>query len=233
MVRRTFIALWQWLQRTEWPWLVAGFIGVACLWGFIEMLDEVREGETQQLDEWVLVSLRRADDPAVPVGPAWLRETAIDCTALGGVAVLALLVAVVAGYMLLEKYYALMWLTIVATGGGGLLNWLLKELVGRQRPSVVPHLREITTPSFPSGHAMLSAVVYLTLGILLTRVASDHRTKLYFLGVAALLTVLVGCSRVYLGVHYPTDVLAGWMVGITWALACWGVMQYLVSRRKV
>ena len=154
-----------------------------------------------------------------------------DRTALGGPAVLGLLVAGVVGYMWLERYYPLMVLTLVATLGGLLLNLATKGIIHRGRPAVVPHLREIATTSFPSGHAMLSAVVYLTLGMMLTRIVTDRKTKLYFLVMAGILTMLVGTSRVYLGVHYPTDVLAGWMLGIVWALVCWAAESYSFGRK--
>jgi len=100
---------------------------------------------------------------------------------------------------------------------------------------VVPHLREVSTPSFPSGHAMLSAIVYLTLGIFLMQIVRGRVTKLYCLLWALFLTFLVGISRIYLGVHYPTDVLAGWMAGLVWASICWVVAHYLrhrVARQK-
>jgi undecaprenyl-diphosphatase len=86
--------------------------------------------------------------------------------------------------------------------------------------------------SFPSGHAMTSAAVYLTLGALLMRVSSRRVTRWYCMGVAAMATILVGLSRVYLGVHYPTDVLAGWMIGLSWALLCW-IVERLLERRAV
>src|SRR5205085_9940078 len=103
----------------------------------------------------------------------------------------------------------------------------------RPRPSVVPHLSHVMTSSFPSGHSLLSAVVYLTLGSLLARLVGPPRLKLYFLGVAVLLSFLVGLSRVYLGVHYPTDVLAGWAAGLTWAVLCWLLARYLQHRGAV
>ena len=213
--------------------LVAVLLIVGGTWGFIELADEVREGDTQRFDDWAVRAMRRADDPSRPIGPHWLPEVGRDLTALGGVAVLSLTTAFVAGYLLIVRKYHAMWLVLAATLGGLLISTLLKHLIDRARPDLVPHLSHVYTSSFPSGHSMLSAVVYLTLGALLTRLASERRVKLYFLAAALLLTFLVGVSRVYMGVHYPTDVLAGWTAGLVWALLCWLVARHLQRRGAV
>lgn len=209
--------------------LVAALIVLACLYGVIELADEVKEGATRGVDEWILLSLRRADDRAVPIGPAWLREAGLDLTALGSPVVLILTVNAVIGLMWLQRQYGLALFTLLTTISGSAIAALLKYLIARDRPAIVPHLREVTTPSFPSGHAMVSAIVFLTLGTLLMQVVAGRTAKLYCLMGAMLLTFLVGISRIYLGVHYPTDVLAGWMAGLAWALGCWATFQY--SRR--
>jgi undecaprenyl-diphosphatase len=110
---------------------------------------------------------------------------------------------------------------------------VLKEFFERPRPDLVPHGAEVFTASFPSGHAMMSAVVYLTLGALLARVETGLRVKAFVLSVSVLLTVLVGISRVYLGVHWPTDVLAGWTVGAAWAVMCWLIARVLQRKGRV
>lgn len=206
--------------------LLAAFFVLLCGYCFIELADEVKEGETQSFDEWVLRSLRRPDDPAVPIGPIWLREASLDATALGSPIVLLLMLIAVVGFMWLQRQFRMMLLTVAAASTGSLVTLFLKHFIERGRPTVVPHLREVTSPSFPSGHAMLSAIVYLTLGILLMQVVERRTAKLYCLLWAMLLTFLVGISRIYLGVHYPTDVLAGWMAGMAWALACWVAVQF-------
>jgi len=115
---------------------------------------------------------------------------------------------------------------VLATAASGeVANYAMKNLFLRPRPDIVPHLRDVTTTSFPSGHAMESAIIYLTLGAMLMRLAERRVTKMYCIGIAVLLTLLVGISRVYLGVHYPTDVIAGWMFGFFWASLCWLVAQ--------
>ena len=138
--------------------------------------------------------------------------------------------ASVAGFLWLRRMFGAMWLIVVATLGGLVVSTLLKSAFARPRPSVVPHLSMVYTSSFPSGHSMLSATVFLTLGALLGRFVKPFRLKAYFLIIALVLTLLVGVSRVYMGVHYPTDVLAGWAAGLAWALICWLVARHLQKR---
>lgn len=211
--------------------LLGGMVALmAVLLVIINLAGEVLEGDTQHFDERLLAGLRKADDPASPVGPPWLEQVAFDLTALGGPTVLGLTVAAVVGFLLLHRAVRNAVFVLVACGGGWLLNNVLKELFGRERPDVVPHLREVMTLSFPSGHALTSAVVFLTLGALLMRVVQTRLAKFYLMAIAVLTTFLVGLTRVYLGVHYPTDVLAGWLIGMSWALACWLAARVLDRR---
>lgn len=191
---------------------------VGCGLGFVALADEIRENETQDFDEAVVRALRRADDPSVPIGPPWLRLSALDVTALGGGTVLTLITLAVCGFLALVRRFRSLLLVLGSTVSGALLNSFLKHFFARPRPSVVPHLAEVGAPSFPSGHAMLSAIVYLTLGALLAQLTERRWLKAYVLGVAVLLTFLVGLTRVFLGVHYLTDVLGGWMAGLAWAV---------------
>ncbi|WP_375756119.1 phosphatase PAP2 family protein [Corallococcus exercitus] len=212
---------WRWLSG--WDVMVTRPLGllllvVACVLGFVVLSDEVHEGDTQDIDERIVRSLRREEDPALPRGPWWLAETARDVTSLGGFPVLSLLTAAVCGFLGVARRYRTSLFVLGAIVGGWILNALLKNLFHRPRPSVVPHLTETMSTSFPSGHAMLSAITYLTLGALLAQFAEHRRVKVYLLSVALVLSVLVGCTRVYLGVHYPSDVLGGWVAGLAWAL---------------
>jgi undecaprenyl-diphosphatase len=213
--------------------LLAVLLAVGGVWGFVEIADEVVEGETRTFDEWALRALRQPDDPATPLGPRWLHEVGRDVTGLGGVAVLVMITLAVLGFLWMQKKYHAMWLVIAATAGGQIISTLLKNAFARPRPRLVEHLSHVYTHSFPSGHSMLSAVVYLTLGALLSRFIEGRWSKFYFLGIAMLLTFLVGVSRVYMGVHYPTDVLAGWTAGLVWAVLCWLVARYLQRRGAV
>ncbi len=196
----------------------------------MQLADLVLEGETQHFDERAIMALRRADDPSTPIGPAWLLSAALDITSLGGAPVLGLVVLAVVGFLMLQGMRRTAVFVFVASFGGSFLNHTLKLFFQRARPDVVPHLREVMSLSFPSGHAMTSAAVYLTLGALLMRIAERRVTKIYCMAIAMFVTLIVGMSRVYLGVHYPTDVLAGWLVGLSWAVLCW-LVERLIERR--
>jgi undecaprenyl-diphosphatase len=217
-------------DRGELALLIGALITIVLAIGFIALAGNVLEGDTQHFDERLLAAFRNPDNPERPIGPRWLPGTAMDITALGSAAVLGLAVAAVAGFLLLQGSWRSALFVVIASSGGWLLNSVLKEVFGRARPEVVPHLREVMTLSFPSGHAMTSAAVYLTLGALLMRIAKRPLTKFYCMSAAMLVTALVGASRVYLGVHYPTDVLAGWLLGLSWALLCWLAERALERR---
>jgi undecaprenyl-diphosphatase len=210
-----------WLGRADLVVLLAALAVATSVWAFLAIADRATDGPPGHLDERLLRELRRADNPAEPVGPGWLQEAARDITALGGYTVLTLVVGAVLGFLVIGRHFPAAILVAVATTGGWLLSVLLKDLYDRPRPDLVPHLTRVASSSFPSGHAMLSAVVYLTLGALLARLVPRWRAKLYFVAVAVMLALLVGSSRVYLGVHYPTDVAAGWAAGVAWATLCW------------
>jgi len=198
--------------------------------GFIAVAIWVSSGVTQNIDETLLRMPRDPADPARTLGPPWLEEVARDLTAVGGIAALCLVTVAVSGYLVICRKYHALALLLAATLGGLLLCTLLKERFDRPRPVVVPHKSLVMTSSFPSGHSLNSAVVYLTLGSMLAGLSRQRRLKLYFFGVALLLTFLVGVSRVYMGVHYPTDVLAGWFAGLAWAILCSVVAQWMRRR---
>jgi undecaprenyl-diphosphatase len=201
--------------------------------GFLTLASEVLEGETNAFDRAIVLALRTPSNLADPIGPPWFEEVMRDATALGSNFVLSFITLAVVGLLLLTRKRGAAVLVLVSVIGGALLGDLLKVLFERPRPDLVPHGVRVYTASFPSNHAMGAAVVYLTLGALLARLEVRRHVKVYFLAVAVILTVLVGLSRIYLGVHWPTDVLAGWCVGAAWAMAVWLVALYLQRRGKV
>lgn len=229
----SFRAAWRWLTHHDLIVLLAVLVVVAATLGFLKLADAVRGGATQSFDESILLSLRNPDDLSRPVGPWWTVNVGRDITALGGATDLTVLTVVTVGFLFMARKRSAAVFLLAAVCGGLVLSMLLKDVFERPRPGVVPHLMEEHSSSFPSGHSMMSAVVYLTLGALLDRFVEGRHLKLYCLAVAMLLTMLVGCSRVFLGVHYPTDVLGGWTAGLTWAVLCWLVARYLQKRGAV
>jgi len=226
-------SLWQRIRRTELTILIAVMLVVGGSWLFVELADEVVEGSTHIIDERLLLALRNPADLADPLGPPWVEETMRDFTALGGGAILSLLTASLVGYLVIQRKYRAALLLALAVIGGMLLSQFLKSSFGRPRPDLVPHGSYVYFTSFPSGHSMMSAATYLTLGALLARLQERRQLKIYVLLLAVVITVLVGISRIYLGVHWPTDVLAGWTAGTVWAVLCWLVMWWLQHRGEV
>ena len=213
--------------------LVSLLIGAALATGFINLADEMVEGETQAFDVAFLKSLRVAGDLDTPIGPHWMLSTMRDLTALGGVTVLTLVAALAVVFLITRGRFQQAFYTALATGGGAIFGTVLKSLFARARPEVVPHLVEVNSLSFPSGHSMNSAIIYLTLAVMISRSFEEHKTRIFIIGVAALLVLTIGFTRLYLGVHYPTDVLGGWTVGATWALAMGLIATRLQASRKM
>ena len=199
-------------------------------WGFVELAELVHRGATQAFDEQIVSAWRNPDNPRLPLGPRWLVEAGRDVSALGGVTVLTLMTIAATGYLALLGRRGALALMLLAVVSGSLVSTGLKWCFERPRPAVGSDLAEVFTSSFPSGHSLLSAVVYLVLGTMLARTERRRAIKIYFITVAVLLTTLVGLSRVYLGVHYPSDVLAGWTAGLAWALVWWFVARWCERR---
>jgi undecaprenyl-diphosphatase len=208
-------------------------LGGAGVMAFLALADAVADGGARRFDEWLLVALRSPGDLSDPIGPKWFEEMMRDITALGGTAVLTLGVLAVTGFLALMRKTHAAVTVLVSVVSGMVLSQAIKWAYARPRPELVPHGMETYSASFPSGHSMMAAVVYLTLGALLARHQAQPRMRVYVLLVAVLLTVLVGISRVYLGVHWPTDVLAGWCLGAAWAILCWFAMLWLQRRGTV
>lgn len=208
-------------------------LSAAAFLAFVQLAEEMHERDTRALDMRLLMAFRNPADLSDPVGPPWFEEMMRDFTALGSFAVLLTVTLATFGFLILTQKRHAAWMVLGSVASGMLVSNLLKWGFARPRPDLVPHATAVYTQSFPSGHAMLSAVAYLTLGALLARTQAKKRVKVYLLAIALTLTIVVGVSRVYLGVHWPTDILAGWAGGAGWALLCWAAMLWLQARGKV
>lgn len=209
------------------PRILAGLgvlAGLLLLFG--KIIEDVVNQESGAFDKAVLFALRDPADMAHPVGPAWLEGVVRDITALGGPTVITLITVISVIYLVLDGKRRTALLIAASIGGGAMVEKLLKFGFDRARPDIVPHLVTVHSLSFPSGHAMLSAITYLTLGTLLARAQAKRRLRVFILAAGLCMTLLIGLSRLYLGVHWPTDVLAGWCVGAAWVMVFW-----LIARR--
>jgi undecaprenyl-diphosphatase len=198
-----------------------------CGWIFIRLAAKVKGGATKELDETILRMLRRRDDLAIPRGPKWFSHASHDITSLGSGTNLTLASGIAVGFLCLQRRFRAVGFLIVSLGSGLMLSYLLKNFFLRERPTVVPRLTHFDPSSFPSGHSMGAALVYLTLGGILSGQTRRLLKKAYFLSIALALSVLVGISRIYLGVHFPSDVLAGWAVGSLWSAICSQAARWL------
>ena len=210
------------------------FLFVSALALFLAWLgSQVLEGDKFGVDRIILRGLRTPANAAVPVGPHWLLTAMMDLTALGSVTILTLITALAVGFLIALRKPSTALFVGLAVASGALLSGTLKQFFFRARPEIVPHLVQVTSASFPSGHAMNSAFVYLTLATLLARAQQGRLVRIYLMSVAITLTLLIGISRVYLGVHWPTDVLAGWSAGAIWAAICSLIEKRLLEQRQI
>lgn len=218
--------------REEATAVLAFLVGGAGLLGFLEIAEDTAEGDTQDADHRVLQSLRADGIASDPVGPEWLETAAADLTALGSIAALLSIVVVVAGFLAAQRRFGSVFLLSASLGVGIALSQLLKAEFGRDRPEEAYRIVEAMNASFPSGHAMLSGIVYFTLGALLARALRRRWQRAYVLTSVILVTAIVGASRVYLGVHWMSDVIGGWALGAAVAMAFW-LLAHLCERRRL
>ena len=220
------------IKTRRWHVLLSMLFVMVGTAGFFALAGIVVQGSAQGLDDWGIRDLRRADDPAVPIGPRWLTVAAQDVTTLGGAAALFFVTAAVVGFLAFNRNFIALGFALASVVSGSCGIFCLKAFFERPRPRLVPPLDAVESFSFPSGHAMMSAVVYFTAAILLAQMTRRTRLRIFLLSTAALLTGLIGTSRVFLGIHYPTDVLAGWTAGTVWVSLCWLLARRFDCTRK-
>ena len=211
--------------------LLAALAVALAVCGVVELTDDVLEGDTQALDETILHWFRRAD--GAPVGPAWLLISAQELTALGSHSVLTLIFILATGVCLMARRVDVFAMLAFSGIGATIINFSLKSLFARPRPSIVEPLVEVSTFSYPSGHALMSFAIYLSFAAVTAELAANFRIRAYLVMAGLLIAGIVGLTRVYLGVHYPSDVLAGWAIGGAWALLCWIVAVLIKERRHL
>lgn len=219
------------LRRLESRALLLLLAVAGAVWAFLSIGGEMAEGETLAIDRRLLLALRAPGEPSNPIGSRSFQEAMRDVTALGGFTVLTV-VTIVAVLALLFHRKRLHALVLAVTAlGAQVCSEQLKHLYGRPRPDLVPHGSYVYSGSFPSGHSMLSAAIYLTLAMLISSLETRRTTKTLAFVVAAVTMLAIGFSRVYLGVHWPSDVLAGWCIGAAWAMAAWVVLLWLTHQQ--
>jgi undecaprenyl-diphosphatase len=206
----------------RWAWPAVAVFALSLVGLGAHLAEELAEGESFSLDTRILLGLRVAGHPDVPIGPSWLLQSAIDVSALGGFTLMWLFgVAGLIWLIWAKKRAEAAWIAVSMIGASMIDGWL-KHWIARPRPALVPHLAQVTDLSFPSGHAMVSAAVYLTLALMLSEGVKGWPARLALVGFTSTMVLLIGCSRIYLGVHWPSDVLAGWCFGTAWALFIYG-----------
>lgn len=215
------------LRRLESRALILVIGAAGALWAFFNIAGEMSEGETQAIDRHILLALRNPADPSDPIGSRSFEEAMRDVTALGGVTVMVLVTVVGVLAFLMHRRWrhaAILAATVIAAD---ISSEGLKLLYSRPRPDLVPHGSYVYSASFPSGHSTLSAATFLTLATLIASLEPNRGTKIMVYLLAMGLVLAIGVSRVYLGVHWPSDVLAGWALGAAWALVAWTVLLRL------
>jgi len=219
-------------SRPEVRVLTVGLGAVLALAGFAALAAEVREGDVFAIDRTVLLALRMPGHPGIGIGPRWLQESVRDISALGGFTVLTLVTILSALFLFLHRRRAQAIVFLASVVTAQVAAEVLKGWIDRPRPMLVPHNDLVYSASFPSGHAVMTPVVYFTLAVVVADLEPRRGLKAILPVCSGLLVLAVGISRVYLGVHWPTDVLAGWALGLAIALTASVVLPKTAPRLR-
>jgi undecaprenyl-diphosphatase len=226
-----FHKLGEWRREPLVPLLF--LVAAAGIFFFLKLASEVREDEFRHYDEAILLMMREPGNPADPVGSARIEEMARDLTALGSFTILTLVSIIGISVALFAGKRKLALAGLISVLSGMAMMNLLKSSYSRERPDLVVHATPVHDASFPSGHTTMASIVYLTLGIMLARTQPRKRVRIFVIALSIVITVSVGVSRVYLGVHWPTDVVAGWALGTVWAVLFWFAAKVRSRKAKL
>ena len=219
-------------RSARWLWPLLCLLAFAALGLVGFLVDDIVEGGSFRFDDALLIALRRPGHLDQPIGPGWLLQSATDLSALGGFTLQWLLGGASCVFLVFIRRRAeAVWL-VASVVSASILNASLKSMLHRPRPELVPHLAVVSNASFPSGHAMISAAIYLTVGAMLSETQPSRAARIFVMTFAGLLVLLIGASRIYLGVRWPSDVLAGWCLGSVWALAVFAANRTLRVRNR-
>lgn len=227
-----FITRFLRVARAEVAAVIALLIIALGVFVFVRLADNLPQIDGEGFDWLVLGAVRPiAGDPSMPWGPWWLHEAAMDISSLGGISVLGLFALIALGFLLMSAKRLSALLLVVGLAGGVFLSEGLKAVFDRARPPQAYQVVDTLNASFPSGHALLSTVFYLSVGVMMTRAFPRRRFKAYAIGVGIVIALLIGLTRIYLGAHWASDVFGGWSVGAAWAMLLW-LVAYAAERRQ-
>jgi undecaprenyl-diphosphatase len=199
-------------------------LSLIALWALSNLTEEVIEGDTVRIDEGVLNWLNGHATPA-------LDQAALEITALGNTLVILVLVATAVALLVLLQQRAYALLLTLAVAGVAVITPFLKAIFDRPRPQLFEwrvHY-QLTSAAYPSGHATMSMVTFLTIAYIIYRLSRVKPPAAF----AAFIVILIGVSRLNLGVHYPSDVLAGYVVGFVWAVFCALAIEIVARRNQL
>lgn len=222
------------LKRFESRALILAIAVVGAIWAFLDLADEMAEGDTEAFDRRILLLFRTPGHPADPVGSRSFEEAMRDVTALGGFTFLTLVTIVAALAFAFHRRVRHAIVLVVTVLAAEVASEALKVVYSRPRPDLVPHGAYVYSGSFPSGHSLLAATTFLTIAVLISSMEPRRALKALVFIVAIMILLGVGVSRIYLGVHWPSDVLGGWALGAGFAMAAWSVLLRIapVQREK-